>query len=158
MRALVVSGQQQKQFEKHLAQFFYTTLTPLSRLESPELKVALATLGATAPSRRQASGPLLDEAYSQAVETVVTAIQQWPQICVTMDGWKKKTCEYGDQLITVIVLLPDGTSHFWKVWLLLNLYYIVYCQVLQLRGSVDVSSSWLCRLSTQQAIRRHQRT
>jgi hypothetical protein len=32
-----------------------------------------------------------------------------------MDGWKKRAAEQGTPIITVILLLPDGNSQFWKV-------------------------------------------
>jgi hypothetical protein len=105
----------QKDFEKKLAHFFYTTLTPLSRIESPELKAALAVLGAEPPSRRAVSSTLLDEAYNAAVAKVFKRVSEWPLVCVTMDGWKKRACEHGAPLITVVLLSPDGKSHFWKV-------------------------------------------
>jgi hypothetical protein len=52
----------------------YVSLTPLRRLESPELKAALALLGATPPDRRQVAGPLLNNAYNQAVNKVVSKV------------------------------------------------------------------------------------
>jgi hypothetical protein len=110
-----VTAQQQAQFEIKLAKFFFTTLTPLNRLASPELKAALAVLGATPPERTYASSQLLDDAYNLAFHKVISSVGQSPFVCITMDGWKKRTCENGASLITVVMLLPDGSSHFWKV-------------------------------------------
>jgi hypothetical protein len=86
MKSQVVSAQQQTQFEKRFAQFLFTTLTPLSRLESPELKAALAVLGAYPPSRKAAAGALLNESYCIAVQKVVSGIAQHALVCITMDG------------------------------------------------------------------------
>jgi hypothetical protein len=113
--AHAVTAEQQRKFEEKFAKFFYTTLTPLARLNSPELKAALAVLGATPPGRKHAGGRLLDEAYDRVVQNVITAAGRCKVICITMDGWKKRGCEQGDPLITIVLLLPDGTSQFWKV-------------------------------------------
>lgn len=87
----------------------------MARLEAPELKSALATLGAVPPSRSAATNKLLNDAYSRAVNKANEEISKWPVVCVTMDGWKKRACEQGAPLITVVILLPDGTNIFWKV-------------------------------------------
>jgi hypothetical protein len=113
--ARAVTAEQQRKFEEKFAKFFYTTLTPLVRLSSPELKAALAVLGATPPCRRQAGGKLLDEAYDSVVQKVISLAANCKLICITMDGWKKRGCEQGAPLITVVLLLPNGTSRFWKV-------------------------------------------
>jgi hypothetical protein len=110
-----VTAQQQKLFEKRLAMFFYTSLTPLARLDSPELKSALAAVGVLPPSRKAASNKLLDTAYVDALAKVIKEVQKWQLVCVTMDGWKKKACEEGAPLITVLILLPTGKKLFWKV-------------------------------------------
>jgi hypothetical protein len=115
LRAHIVSKTQQDAFEEMFAQFMYVSLTPLRRLESPELKAALALLGATPPDRKKVAGPLLDKAYNQAVEKVLSQVRECSAVCITMDGWKKRAAEQGSPIITVILLLPDGTSQFWKV-------------------------------------------
>jgi hypothetical protein len=69
-----VSAAQQEAFNAMFAQFMYVSLTPLRRLESPEMKAALALLGATPPDRRQVAGPLLNNAYNQAVNKVVSKV------------------------------------------------------------------------------------
>ena len=33
-----------------------------------------------------------------------------------MDGWKKRAAEHGTPIKTVCILLPEGTSLFWKVY------------------------------------------
>jgi hypothetical protein len=110
-----VSPAQQRQFETKFAKYFFTTLTPLVRLNSPELKAALAVLGATPPNRKLVATKLLDDAFNAALERVVEAAANCAYICITMDGWKKRSCEKGAPLIMVVLLLPDGASHFWKV-------------------------------------------
>jgi hypothetical protein len=110
-----VKAEQQREFDSKLAHYFYTTLTPLVRLESPELKAALAVLGATPPDRKRAAGELLDAAYDHAVKKVVSLVSQCKLVCITMDGWKSRRCEQGSPLITIVVLLPNGTRHFWQV-------------------------------------------
>jgi hypothetical protein len=62
MKIHAVTAQQKSQFEIKLAKLFFTTLTPLHRLASPELKAALAVLGATPPERTSASSQLLNYA------------------------------------------------------------------------------------------------
>jgi hypothetical protein len=113
--AHAVTADQQRKFEEKFAKFMYTTLTPLARLSSPELKAALAVLGATPPGRKHAGGRLLDEAYDRVVQNIIAIVARCKVICITMDGWKKRGCEQGAPLITVVLLLPDGTSQFWKV-------------------------------------------
>jgi hypothetical protein len=49
IRRHLVSADQQRDFEKKFAKFFFRTLTPLSRLACPDLKAALAGLGAVPP-------------------------------------------------------------------------------------------------------------
>jgi hypothetical protein len=110
-----VTPEQQRGFESKLAQFLYTTLTPLVRLSSPEPKAALAVLGATPPDRKRAAGELLDVAYDRAVMKVVRLVSHFKLVCITMDGWKSRRCEHRSPLITIALLLPNGTSHFWKV-------------------------------------------
>jgi hypothetical protein len=111
----VVSSAQQKEFEKKFSKFMYNTLMPFHRLGDPDLAAALAVLGAVPPSRHVASGPLLKTAYAETVDGVISMINEFSSICITMDGWKKRSCEQGAPLITVIILLPDGTAVFWKV-------------------------------------------
>jgi hypothetical protein len=113
--AHAVTAEQQRRFEAKFAKFFYTTLTPLVRLSRPELKAALAVLGATPPGRNHVGGKLLDEAYDSAVQNVISLTARCKLICITIDGWKKRGCEQGAPLITVVLLLPDGTSLFWRV-------------------------------------------
>lgn len=110
----VVHPQKQAAFERLFAQYMYTSLTPLIRLDSPELKAALALVGAAPPSRFRAAGPLLDEAYGQAVDKVVSQIKECDSVCITMDGWKKRAAEHGT-IITVVILMPNGKRLFWKV-------------------------------------------
>jgi hypothetical protein len=118
----VVTAEQQAKFEEKLVKFFYTTLTPLQRIESLELKDALSILGASPPSRRNAGGRLLDDAYNLAVDSVIQQFAKWSVICITMDGWKKRACEHGAPLVTIVLLLPDGASLFWKVSTLKSTY------------------------------------
>jgi hypothetical protein len=56
MTVFAVTSEQQREFESKLVQLYYTTITPLVRLSSPELKAALAVLGATPPDRKRAAG------------------------------------------------------------------------------------------------------
>jgi hypothetical protein len=128
LAAHVVSQAQQEAFEAMFAQFMYVTLTPLHRLDSPELKTPLALLGAVYPSRKKVAGPLLDRAYNEAVSKSIARIKECSAVCVTMDGWKKRAAEHGTPIITVIILLPDGNAQFWKVRCpLINQFYINAC-------------------------------
>jgi hypothetical protein len=111
----VVSAAQQRHFEKKFAKFMYNTLTPFHRLGDPDLAAALAVLGAVPPTRTLASGRLLNAAYAETVDETVSMISSYTSICITMDGWKKRSCEQGAPLITIIILLSDGTALFWKV-------------------------------------------
>jgi hypothetical protein len=106
---------QQEAFEAMFAQFMYVTLTPLHPLESPELKTALALLGAVPPSCKKVGGPLLHRAYNEAVSKSIARIKECSAVWITMDGWKKRAAEHGTPIITVIILLPDGDAQFWKV-------------------------------------------
>jgi hypothetical protein len=115
LTAHVVSQTQQEAFEAMFAQFMYVTLTPLRRLDSPELRTALALLGAVPPCRKKVAGPLLDRAYNEAVTKPIARIKECSAVCITMDGWKKRAAEHGTPIITVIILLPDGSAQFWKV-------------------------------------------
>lgn len=114
----VVSGALQAEFDKKFARCMCSTLTSLHRLKNAELKSALAVLGATPTSVYKTGGPLLDEAYSAAVDAVISGINEFTSICITMDGSKKRYCEQGSPLITVTILLPDCTALFWKACIL----------------------------------------
>ena len=93
-------------------------------MDSLELKAALAVLGAERPTKYTASGRLLDMAYDECKSAMFSKVARWSSVCVTMDGWKKRSCEQGEPLITVVLLLPDGSSLFWKVCFLLSLIHI----------------------------------
>jgi hypothetical protein len=75
---------------------------------------AIAVLGAVPPTRHLASGQLLNTANAETVDETISTINTFTSICITMDGWKKRSCEQGAPLITIIILLPDGTALFWK--------------------------------------------
>jgi hypothetical protein len=110
-----VTPAQQKRFEEQFAHFLYTTLTSFNRLNSPELASALATLGAIPATVHQARGALLDAAYDRAVQASIQNIVNSPSVRITMDGWKKRSCEHGAPLITGFIPLPCGTAQFWQV-------------------------------------------
>jgi hypothetical protein len=90
MTSQVVSAQQQTQFKKRFARFLFTTLTPVSRLGSPELNAALAVPVAYASRCKAAGSRVFNEAYSNAVHEVMSGIAQLALVCITMDGWKKR--------------------------------------------------------------------
>jgi hypothetical protein len=135
-----VSQTQQEAFEAMFAQFMYVTLTPLRRLDSPELRTALALLGAVPPSRKKVAGPLLDRAYDEAVSRSIAGIEECSAVCNTMDGWKKRAAEHGTPIITVIILLPDGSAQFWKVRCPLIKHL-----TLMPAASCDIISFWLLK-------------
>lgn len=103
----------------------YCTLTPFNRVEDPKLNIALAVLGAEAPTRRALAGQLLDKAYNNARSVCFYDIHEYSHVCITLDGWKKRNCEQGAPLITVCVLLPNGKSVFYKVCYHLTLLYSI---------------------------------
>jgi hypothetical protein len=67
------------------------------------------------PTRKACGTKHLEQLYSTALAETIKQIKIAGEFQVTMDGWKKRAAEHGTPLVTVVVLLPDGGSLFWKV-------------------------------------------
>jgi hypothetical protein len=102
-------------FQRYFSSWILSTFTPLSRLEHHDLHRALAFLGTTPPTRKACGTKHLEHLYSTALAETIKQIKIAGEVQVTMDGWKKRAAEHGTPLVTVVVLLPDGGSLFWKV-------------------------------------------
>jgi hypothetical protein len=64
----------------------YSTLTPFHGLGDPDLAAALAAFSAIPPSRYAASGPLLNRAYAETVDGVISMINDF-LIHLHNNGW-----------------------------------------------------------------------
>lgn len=114
-------------FRRRFAAWLLKTNTPLSRLQHPDLKAAMASIGAVVPNRRNVSGPVLNSLYEESRAGVVDKITAAGAFSISMDGWKKRTAEQGNPIVTVVVLLPEGGAVFWKVSLDLQRSTLYLC-------------------------------
>lgn len=125
MRSLVPK-QVRDVFQRLYCSWMICTFTPARRLEHPDLRAALAHIGVAPPTRRQFSDHL-DALYDATRQSILSLLAAATYVCITMDGWKSRTAEQGAPLVTVNLLLPDGTSIFWKVCVTVIVVISLYC-------------------------------
>jgi hypothetical protein len=93
---------------------YYTTNTPVERVNSHHQKNYSALLGHNPPSAKDLRGPLLDEAHEIVQRSVLSSLEDAHFEIVT-DGWSKCSVQRGTPLINVMVRSDDGPAVFLKL-------------------------------------------
>jgi hypothetical protein len=99
---------EQKQFDRALALYFYSCGIPFNKVAHESLLKALQILrpNVTLPNRNKLGGELLDECYNNVRARVSGVLAKAGFICMTSDAW---TSILGMSVINFIAVTPKGT-------------------------------------------------
>jgi hypothetical protein len=113
LHGTVATASQQKQCDLLMTKALVSSCVPFAFLENEYLQQACSVVRLTAPSRKQASGALLDKIAEETDSWSMEKIKNMQYPAGASDGWRKKTCQGGQGLMNFTIL--DNSSAFLKL-------------------------------------------
>jgi hypothetical protein len=108
IQAFGCTHDQEQAFKQLFMKALVTSCISFNFVENGYLVKAFKVLGMSGLTRKEVSGPLLDQLAEENAELASASLAEADFIAGSSDGWRKKTCEGGSGLMDFTVMGSQG--------------------------------------------------